>query len=57
MDMEYRVTPTITNAALDQICAVSWPRHHPPDDFRPELERSLAFVRAYDGDEPIGFVR
>ena len=57
MDIEYRVNPTVTNAELDQLYAVSWPNHHPPYDFRPELERSLAFVSAYAGDELIGFVR
>ncbi len=57
MDIEYRVNPTVTNAELDRLYAVSWPNHRPPYDFRPELERSLAFVGAYAGEELIGFVR
>ncbi len=57
MEIEYRVNPTMTNAELDQLYAVSWPNHHPPYDFRPELEWSLAFLGAYVGDELIGFVR
>ena len=57
MDIKYRVNPTVTNAELDRLYAVSWPHHQPPYDFRPELERSLAFVGAYAGDELIGFVR
>jgi GNAT superfamily N-acetyltransferase len=57
MEIEYRVNPSVANAELDQLYAVSWPNHHPPYDFRPELERALAFVGAYDGDELIGFVR
>ena len=57
MDIDYRVNPAITNVELDQLYSASWPNHHPPYDFRPELERSLAFVCAYAGDELIGFVR
>ena len=57
MDIEYRVNPAVTNAELDQLYVVSWPKHQPPYDFRPELERSLTFVCAYIGDELIGFVR
>ena len=57
MDIEYHVNPAVTNAELDQLYAVSWPNHQPPYDFRPELERSLAFVCAYAGDKLIGFVR
>lgn len=57
MAIEYRVNPPVSNAELDQLYAISWPNHHPPYDFRPELERSLAFVGAYAGEELIGFVR
>lgn len=57
MDIEYRVNPTVTNAELDRLYVVSWPNHHPPYDFGPELERALAFVCAYSGEELIGFVR
>ena len=57
MDVEYRVNPAVTNAELDQLYAVSWPNHQPPYDFRPELERALAYACAYHGGELIGFVR
>src|SRR3984893_17130978 len=57
MVIEYRVNPTVTNSELDQLYALSWPHHHPPYDFRHELERSLAFVGAYSDDDLIGFVR
>ena len=57
MAIAYLVNPTISNAELDQLYIVSWPNHHPPYDFGPELERALAYVVAYDGDELIGFVR
>jgi GNAT superfamily N-acetyltransferase len=53
----YRINPPVTNAELDKLYLVSWPNHHPPYDFRPELERALAYVCAYDGDNLIGFVR
>lgn len=57
MAITYRVNPPVTNAELDRLYAASWPNHHPPYDFRPELERSLVFVGAYVGDELLGFVR
>jgi GNAT superfamily N-acetyltransferase len=57
MNIAYRVNPSVTNAELDQLYAVSWPNHHAPYDFRPELERSLVYIGAYHGDELIGFVR
>jgi len=57
MDFDYRVNPPVSNAELDELYLVSWPNHHPPYDFGPELERALAFVCAYAGDELIGFVR
>lgn len=57
MDITYRVNPAVTNAELDQLYVVSWPNHGPPYDFGPELERSLAYVCAYNGEELIGFVR
>ena len=57
MAIEYRVNPSVSNAELDQLYVSSWPNHRPPYDFGPELERSLAFVCAYDADELIGFVR
>jgi len=56
-EIEYRVNPPVTNAELDALYAASWPNHHPPYDFRPKLERALAFVCAYAEEELIGFVR
>lgn len=57
MDVEYRVNPAVTNAELCQLYVVSRPDYVPPIDFRPELERLLAYVGAYLGDKLIGFVR
>lgn len=57
LDIEYRINPTVTNDELDRLYAVSWPNHHPPYDFRPELEHALVYVCAYAGGELVGFVR
>jgi hypothetical protein len=38
----YRVNPAITNDELNSLFADSW-QNHQPTDFRPVLERSLAF--------------
>lgn len=57
MDIQYRVNPPVPSHELDRLYAVSWPNHHPPYDFGPELEWALAFVCAYDSDALIGFVR
>lgn len=57
MNIEYRVNPTVANAELDDLYLLSWPNHHPPYDFRPELELALAYVCAYAAQDLIGFVR
>lgn len=57
MDIEYRINPPVTNAELDHLYAASWPNHHAPYNFGPELELALAFVCAYSGEDLIGFVR
>lgn len=51
----YRVNPAITNDELNSLFAASW-QNHQPTDFRPVLERSLAFVCAYHSERLIGFV-
>ena len=56
-EIEYRVSPPVTNEALDQLYLVSWPNHQPPYDFGPELEYALAYACAYHGENLIGFVR
>jgi GNAT superfamily N-acetyltransferase len=57
IDVDYRVSPPVTNAELDQLYLVSWPNHKPPYDFGPELRHALTYVCAYVGDDLIGFVR
>jgi GNAT superfamily N-acetyltransferase len=57
MPIEYRVRPPVSNAELDRLYLVSWPNHHPPYDFGPELQHALTYVCAYADDELVGFVR
>ena len=46
----------VTNAELNDLFAASW-HEHPWRDFHPELDRSLAYVCAYDGERLVGFVK
>jgi GNAT superfamily N-acetyltransferase len=52
---DYRVNPTVTNKSLNELFGAAWPEHS-YRDFRPILERSLAYVCAYDANHLIGFV-
>jgi ribosomal protein S18 acetylase RimI-like enzyme len=51
----YQVAPAITNEALNDLFAASWPDHQ-WRDFYPILEQGLSFVCAYQADQLIGFV-
>jgi GNAT superfamily N-acetyltransferase len=57
MTIDYRTNPTVTNDELDRLYLASWPNHQAPHDWKPELERLLVFVAAYDGQELIGSVK
>jgi GNAT superfamily N-acetyltransferase len=57
MDIEFRLNPPITNDELDRLYVVSWPHHHPPHEWGPELAHLLAFACAYSDAELIGFVK
>jgi GNAT superfamily N-acetyltransferase len=54
VDITYRVSPPVANEALDRLFGASWP-NHTPGDFQKVLQRSLAYVCAYDGGRLIGF--
>ena len=54
--IDYRISPAVSNAALNELFAASWPAHE-WRDFGPELRHSLAFVCAYAGDQLVGFVK
>ncbi len=51
----YKVRPPVSNAELNPLFAVSWPRHE-EWDFSPVHERSLLWVCAYAGSRLIGYV-
>ncbi len=53
--IEYHVNPSMTNESLNELFAAAWPAHS-PRDFRPVLERSLAYICAYDAGQLVGFV-
>ena len=54
--VEYRVSPPVTNEDLNSLFANStWP-HHQWWDFVPVLQRSLGYICAYQGDRLVGFV-
>jgi GNAT superfamily N-acetyltransferase len=57
MHVTYRLNPPLSNAQLDQLYVVSWPNHHPPYDWQPELGYLLCHVGAFVGDELVGFVK
>ncbi len=55
MQIEYRVSPEVTNQELNTLFADAW--GEPSDrDFAPVLERSLAYICAYSDGELVGFV-
>ena len=55
-EIDYRLNPPVTNAALDELFDAAWP-HHRPYDFTPELQHALAYACAYVGERLVGYVR
>lgn len=53
--IRYLVSPLITNAALNALFAAAWPEHT-ERDFTPILQRSLAYIGAYDDQRLVGYV-
>ncbi len=56
--IEFRLSPLLTNEALNALFSLGWPDwQQAPDtsDWQPVLARSLVWVCAYDGDRLIGF--
>ncbi len=54
--IDYRVNPVVTNEFLNELFGAAWSEHS-CRDFRPILERSLAYIGAYDANcRLIGFV-
>ncbi len=56
-EIEYRVRPPLSNAALNALYAAAWPTHGEQEsDFQPVLAHSLTYIGAYAGDRLVGFV-
>jgi GNAT superfamily N-acetyltransferase len=53
--IQYYISLPLTNNELNLLFAASWPDHS-WRDFSPILQRSLAYVCAYDQNRLIGFV-
>lgn len=53
--IDYRLSPPITNAALNELFGAAWDGHH-ERDFTVQLRHSLLYVCAYDGARLVGFV-
>ena len=53
--IHYRRSPPLTNDALAALFRSAWPAHA-ERDFAPVLERSLAWIAAFDGARLVGFV-
>jgi hypothetical protein len=56
IQVEYRISPPVTNEALNALFADAWPPPHDDRDFSPVLSRSLGYICAYVEDQLIGFV-
>jgi GNAT superfamily N-acetyltransferase len=54
-EIHYRVSPPITDQALNDLFAVSWP-HYAWRAFEPVLSRSLVYLCAYHREQLVGFV-
>lgn len=55
LDINYQVSPAVTNDELNALFANAWEKHK-TWDFIPVLEHSLLFVCAYHETRLIGFV-
>lgn len=55
VDVIYHVSPSLTNEELNALFVVAW-QGHTWRDFNPVLNRSLAFICAYQEERLIGFV-
>src|SRR5829696_8974739 len=53
--VNYRASPSVTNAELNALFAVAW-QEHTWRDFDPVLSRSLTFFCAYYEERLVGFV-
>ena len=56
MQVEYKMSPVVTNEELDALFADVWPDGDSARDFGPVLPRSLGYVCAYVAEALVGFV-
>ena len=54
--VEYRISPSVTNEELNTLVADAWPGPHVDRDYSAVLARSLGYVCCYIDGEIIGFV-
>jgi GNAT superfamily N-acetyltransferase len=55
-DIDYRISPPLGDILLNRLYGAVWPEHR-ERAFQPVLERSLAYVGAFDADDVlVGFV-
>jgi GNAT superfamily N-acetyltransferase len=55
-DIDYRISPPLGDILLNRLYGAVWPEHQ-ERAFQPVLERSLAYVGAFDADDVlVGFV-
>jgi ribosomal protein S18 acetylase RimI-like enzyme len=55
-DIVFRVRPQIDNDQLNRLHAEGFEHHVLDHDWQPQLEHSLLWVGAFDGDRLVGFV-
>jgi GNAT superfamily N-acetyltransferase len=53
--VEYRVTPPLGDAALNDLFARAWP-HHTPGRYQQVLAHSLGYIGAFAADHLVGYV-
>jgi uncharacterized protein (DUF1697 family)/GNAT superfamily N-acetyltransferase len=56
VEIEYKVSPPVSNQELNALFAEAWPGARQDVDFGSALRRSLGYVCAYRGNELVGFV-
>jgi ribosomal protein S18 acetylase RimI-like enzyme len=54
--IEYRINPSTSSEALNELFATAWDGHK-TKDFTVELERSLFYICAFTGSRLVGFVK
>lgn len=54
--IEYRINPSVSSEALNELFASAWDAHT-AKDFAAQLERSLFFICAFSGSRLVGFVK